>query len=188
MPNLILIKHSLPEIIPDLPAREWHLSDEGRRRCENLAEAVVHYQPQVIITSLEPKAVETGQYLSVALQIPIDSMPDLHEHERRKIMFVSQERFEADVRPFFEHPGQRVMGEESADEAYARFSAAVWGVVNSYPGQNIAVVAHGTVISLFVAHLTNTNPFPLWKRLGLPSFVVLALPQNQVIALENIAA
>lgn len=188
MPNLILIKHSLPEIIPNVPAREWHLSDEGRRRCGELAEFVSRYQPQVIVTSLEPKAVETGQLLAKSLGLPASSAPNLHEHERQKTPFLSPEMFEASIITFFAEPSQRVSGTESANESHDRFAQAVWDMVDAHPGQNLAIVAHGTVISLFVSHLTNADPFLLWKRLGLPSFVVLALPENQLITVENLSA
>ena len=36
--HLILVKHSLPEIMEDVPAREWILSAEGRARCKRLAD------------------------------------------------------------------------------------------------------------------------------------------------------
>ncbi len=186
MPNLILIKHSLPEIIPAIPAREWHLSDEGRRRCKKLAEMVSRYQPQVIVTSLEPKAVETGELLGQSLGIPASTAFNLHEHQRQNTPFLSPEMFETSVISFFENPGRRVLGEETADEAHSRFTEAVWDVVKTHPTENLAIVAHGTVISLFVARLTFMEPYLLWKRLGLPSFVVLSLPASQFIALENL--
>lgn len=186
LPGLILVKHSLPEMIPNLPAREWHLSDEGRRRCGDLAGMLGRYQPQRIVSSLEPKAAETGQLLAGALQIPCSSAPHLHEHERQNTPFLSPEMFEASVRAFFEQPARRVLGEETADQAHARFAGAVWGVVNAHPTENLVVVAHGTVISLFVGRLVRMDPFLLWKRLGLPAFIVLALPENQFITLENL--
>ncbi len=145
------------------------------------------YQPRRLVTSLEPKAVETGQLLAGALQIPRSSALHLHEHERQNTPFLSPEMFEAGVHSFFEQPARRVLGEETADQAHARFSGAVWGVVNAHPNENLAIVAHGTVISLFVARLVSMAPYLLWKRLGLPSFIVLALPENQFITLENLS-
>jgi broad specificity phosphatase PhoE len=44
------------------------------------------------------------------------------------------------------------------------------------PAGNVIVIAHGTVIALFVAYCTSLPVLPLWRRLGLPSFVVLTLP------------
>jgi broad specificity phosphatase PhoE len=48
------------------------------------------------------------------------------------------------------------------------------------------IVAHGTVISLFVASLTGISAFSLWAELGLPSFVVVDMQSNTIIAKENI--
>ena len=184
--HLLLIKHSLPEIDENVLAHDWHLSDEGRRRCGLLANLVAHYQPDVVITSLEPKAQETGQLLAESLQIPVATAADLHEHERHNTPFLSPEMFKASVSTFFENPGQRVMGEESANEAHTRFANAVRGMVSAHPHKNIAIVAHGTVISLFVAHMTGMEPRLLWEQLGLPAIVVLSLPDYQFVSMENI--
>ena len=67
MSHLILVRHSAPEIVPQVPARAWHLSAVGRARCVPLAAALAPYQPRAIITSVEPKAVETGQIVAEQL-------------------------------------------------------------------------------------------------------------------------
>ena len=54
-------------------------------------------------------------------------------------------------------------------------------VASRYAEQNIVVFTHGTVLSLYVARATGLEPFTLWKRLGLPSFVVLTFPQYEII-------
>jgi broad specificity phosphatase PhoE len=40
----------------------------------------------------------------------------------------------------------------------------------------VAVVTHGTVMTLFVTRAAGLEAFPFWKRLGLPAFVVLSWP------------
>jgi len=45
-----------------------------------------------------------------------------------------------------------------------------------YDMGNIAIVAHGTVTTLFVAQFNAIDPFPFWKQMGLPSFIVLEMP------------
>ena len=50
-----------------------------------------------------------------------------------------------------------------------------------YEGRNLAVVAHGTVISLYVARKTGADPFTLWKRLDTPSYIVIDLPEFQIV-------
>ena len=40
---------------------------------------------------------------------------------------------------------------------------------------------YGTVITLFVAAHAKIDPFAFWKRLGLPSFVVMGVPRLDVV-------
>lgn len=46
---------------------------------------------------------------------------------------------------------------------------------------NLAIVAHGRVISLLVSRAAGLDAYELWLRLGLPSFVVLDLATSAVI-------
>ena len=52
MSTLILVKHSLPEIVENVPAREWKLSAEGQARCKKLAISLAKFQPDQIISSV----------------------------------------------------------------------------------------------------------------------------------------
>ena len=75
-----------------------------------------------------------------------------------------------------------MLGKETADQARARFSNALQALQTEYPNQSLAIVSHGTVITLFVEKLTGLEPFPFWKKLGLPSFVVFSLPGLKSVA------
>jgi len=183
--KLILVRHSLPEIVPDVPAREWTLSDQGRRRCHALAAMLAEHTPDVIVSSLEPKAVETGQIVASLLGKPFATAPGLHEHERRGVGFSTREEFEARVATLFAHPTELVMGSETAEQAGHRLTqaiAAIAHVLGSHPGDNVAVVTHGTVMSLYVAQVAGVEPFSFWRRLGLPSFVVLSWTAMDLLA------
>ena len=58
--------------------------------------------------------------------------------------------------------------------ALARFTAAVGLAQREARDKTIAIIAHGTVITLFVAaHNPHVPPYPLWEHLGTPSFVAL---------------
>ncbi|MBX6342603.1 MAG: histidine phosphatase family protein, partial [Thermomicrobiaceae bacterium] len=79
--------------------------------------------------------------------------------------------------------------EESADEAHARFSAAIDRALARHPTGTLAVVTHGTVMALFVARATGQEPFALWRRLqrlGTPAVVALPRPRLEVLALEGV--
>jgi broad specificity phosphatase PhoE len=178
MPALILVKHSLPEVDPNVTPSRWLLSDE---RCQLLAEKLAAYQPDVVVASLEPKATETGQIVAVRLGLPFEMAEDLHEHDRSNVRYVGRTEFESAVAAFFAQPGQLVLGQETAEQAQRRFTQAVVGIVEKQAGKNVVIVTHGTVISLFVSSTCGIQPFDIWQRLELPSFVVLSTPAMTLV-------
>ena len=91
----------------------------------------------------------------------------------------AQEEFEEAVESFFKEPDELVFGSETANEALARFSAAIDRIVEAAPADAV-VVTHGTVMALYAARLGGVTPVGLWRRLGLPSFVVMTLPDRLV--------
>lgn len=184
-PRLILVKHAMPEVVEGKPASSWLLSEEGKQACRPLAERLQGYGPDVIVTSTEPKANETGLRVSSVLGLPFESAPDLHETLRESVPFSdSVEAFHARLQEFFSHPDDLVFGEETANQARERFTAAVEAVQQRHAGRTVAIVCHGTVISLFVSRLTGQEPFELWRQLGLPSIIVV--PPDDPDAIEVI--
>jgi 2,3-bisphosphoglycerate-dependent phosphoglycerate mutase len=184
--NLILVKHSLPEIREDLPAREWTLSKEGHSRAGQLAERLTPYLPQILVSSPEPKAMETAGMIARKHHMSLHILHDLHEHDRSNVPYLSKQEFEEAVREFFKNPDRRVLGTESAEETHDRFSRAIQSVLTTYVDRTIVVVSHGTVISLFVSRLTDTSDEWLWTQLGMPGYVVLDLQSKSLVALEPI--
>jgi len=93
--ELVLVRHSLPEMVASVPASQWQLSDEGCRRCEPLAQWLAAYDLAAVITSTEPRAVETGQIVAEALRLPLETAPGLHERERGVVKSIgSREEFQ----------------------------------------------------------------------------------------------
>ncbi len=190
MPHLILVKHSLPELQPDRPASGWRLSEEGRRRCAPLVEALTVYKPEVIVASAEPKATETARLVAERMALPYRVVDGLHEHDRSNVGWLGTAQLEASVARFFAEPQALVLGLETAEQAQRRFVGAVGGVLESNPDRNVVIVAHGTVITLFVAQMAAAatpgfSAFAFWKELGLPSFVVLVTPSYELRAVVD---
>jgi broad specificity phosphatase PhoE len=171
-------------MVPGVPASQWQLSGEGCRRSELLAGCLAAYGLSSIVTSIEPKAMETGQIVARILGIPYEVAPGLHEHERGVVKLVDDKKeFQARVLGLFERPGELVFGGETADEAHGRFARAVANVLEQYPTGNLAIVTHGTVLTLFVSRAADLKPGPFWQRLGLPCFAVLSLPDFDLLEL-----
>jgi len=181
MRQLILIKHSHVAVDPRIPAKHWRLSGEGRQRCTALAQRLGRYELAHIVASTEPKASETAQLIAAELNLPWHTVANLHEHDRSDELFHPPQRFQQLVASFFAHPDQLIFGKETAYEALARFVTAVDHVLGACPEGNVAVVTHGTVISLFVAAHNQISSFELWRQLAMPSFVVLRLPSFALV-------
>lgn len=186
MRRLVLVKHSLPEVEPAVLSHHWRLGEEGRRRCAALAERLAAYAPVAVVSSVEPKAAETAELVAGRLGLPVETVAGLQENDRTGLGYLGDADYGARFARFFAEPTAPVVGRETAAAAGARFAGAVEGVMARYAAREqdpwrdggLVVVAHGTVISLFVARHAGADPFALWRRLGpgLPSFVVLAVP------------
>jgi broad specificity phosphatase PhoE len=180
--RLVLVKHAMPVVVDGVTPARWVLADAGRRDAAALAEQLARAGIARVVASEEPKARETGRILAERLGVPCETRTGLHEHDRSNVTRLdTREQFEARVRELFARPGELVYGVETADAALARFRAAVMDVVSENVEASVAVVSHGTVIALFVAAVTGGEGFEIWKKLGLPSCVVLALPEWKVV-------
>jgi broad specificity phosphatase PhoE len=179
--SIILIRHSQPVIRADIPYEEWELSEHGRQCCISLTERIRVYRPVEVVTSREKKAIQTGKILAQILAIPATIEPGLHEHVRDDLGNLSRIFIETKLKHFFEQPSRLVFGRETAEQALRRFSAAMTDVIDLHPTGSLAIVAHGTVISLWVTNIIGGDPFAFWKRLGLPAFVVFSRPNLEFL-------
>ena len=180
-PRLVLIKHSVPEMQIHTESRFWHLSEEGRKRCAPMAEKLRRFNLARIVSSNEPKAVETAELLASELSRTHIVRPDLQENDRTGLGFVGVEAYQDTFRRFFAEPDRVIVGTETAEEARARFTTAVEAVLEEFPEETLAIVTHGTVISLLVSEPTAEERFRLWRRLGLPSYVVVSRPLLEIV-------
>lgn len=170
--TLLLVRHSEPAIDPAAPASSWPLSAVGRARCARLAGALRPFGPGHIAASSEPKAAETARLVAAALGVGCSTAAGLEEHHRETVRFLAD--FRARVAELFARPDERRLGEESGAEARDRFGRALDDLLAgwSWPGPP-CVVAHGTVLSLYLGERLGLDPMSLWDRLRCPSLLVV---------------
>lgn len=173
MSTLILIKHASPQQEPSVPSHDWHLSEAGRAKAAALVEHIRPLAPEVIVTSDEPKAIETGEILASALGVPTEVAIDLQEHDRSKVPLLRTGEFISAMAQFFKERARLVLGSETATSALSRFESAIDEVLMKHKGKRVAVVSHGTVIALFAAPIAKMDAFQLWRQMGLPSYLVI---------------
>jgi len=191
MSRLLLIRHAQPEKDATIQASEWRLSHRGRQSCELLAETLNAYGLTRLISSVEPKAVETAQRTARFMGIPSEIALGLHEHDRSNVGFIPDgERFSKIVKQLFDKRDEKVFGAETAHQALVRFSTAVDGLLKQHVDEGLGLVTHGTVMSLFVAAHNSVDGYSFWARLTLPCVVRLDLPsmrltnENSLIAIS----
>lgn len=174
MPRLFLIRHANVVQDPTVPAHEWALSENGRSRTLALAHRLTNH-PTRLVTSLEAKAMETGQLLADVWGIPCAAAPNLHEHDRRGFPYLPDPaEFERTIARFFDQPDELVFGSETAVQALERFETAVLTQLKQYPADTLGIVAHGTVITLLLCrHNPFLEPFAVWQNLSMPDVITL---------------
>lgn len=185
--TLVLIRHAQPDVQPEVPAHRWALSPEGRAQSAQLAERLAPLNIARIVTSVERKALETGQIVAERLGVVWSEAGDLHEHERDvSDYFDSREAFLDHVRRLFAEPQALVFGRETGAAAADRFARAVEVVMGNGPAmQSTAIVTHGTVLALYYARITGQDPYPFWSELGFPGYIVIDWPARtlrQIVA------
>ncbi len=89
------------------------------------------------------------------------------------------------VARLFARPVELVFGDETAIEAKNRFSGAVESVLAANPQENIAIVTHGTVLSLYAAQFAGQEPISFWCNLGMPALVAFSYPEMKLLAQVN---
>lgn len=176
MRRIILIRHSLPVVRPELPAETWQLSQEGRRRAGLLADGLSQFDMAALWSSVEPKAVETARIIGDSTGLTVEVDRRFNEQRRASVPYLGNEAFRAAVGDALTRAGELVFGEETVSAALRRFRAALLSAHRSAPAGDIAIVSHGTVIAGLVARELGIDPVPVWHGLGLPGYVAITWP------------
>lgn len=185
--RLLLIRHAQTKQAPEVSSHNWLLTIEGQQRCKALAEKLAPYGLTDIFTSTEGKAVQTGKLAAEHLGIRCQTAPDLHEHKRDNVgYFPTVEAFEDAVINLFRRPDKLVFGQETANQALARFTGGLDRLIERHPAGNLAVVSHGTVMSLFVAAHADIDVVDFWMRLSMPALVIFSLPDFSLLEVTNL--
>lgn len=170
--RLFLVRHARPIIDPNVPVAQWQLDPQGRGDLDRLASLPVLQAARRIVASTEPKAAHTAEAIRATLDLPpIDQFADLGEVH--KAGFVQDH--DATMARLFAEPSVPVLsGWESAAAALGRFRTCLNERVAETNG-DLIVVAHGTVISLYLAELLGQERVDtdVWAAIGFPDLTIV---------------
>jgi broad specificity phosphatase PhoE len=179
--RLVLVRHGKPEIQGDKPPSLWPLSQSGREATASLADKLRGFTSKKIKSSPESKAFGTAEIIAEKLALEVEIDKDLAEHERHSTSFLPREEFEAKIAELFNNPDQLIFGDEAADAALDRFKRALDKQHAAAEGDDVMVVTHGTVLSIYVSWRLGVEPFSFWQELGTPIAVVISGDEMEFI-------
>ena len=152
---VLFVRHAAVDLDLDSPASTWRLSEEGRIAAAELATRLAPVRR--VLTSPEPKAVDTAVPLAEASGVPLEFDERLREVERAANV-ADHDEHRAAVRAYLS--GDPIEGWEDAAVARDRFAAVLQGIDDG------AVVTHGTVLALFLGY-----DFRRWEQIALPDVI-----------------
>jgi broad specificity phosphatase PhoE len=163
---LYFISHPEAAIDPSVPITEWPLSAAGRERMIRCCDKPWVDRLSALYSSAERKALDGAEILSAVTGLAVRVRPDLGENDRSATGYLPPSEFEATADRFFAEPETSVRGWAPAADEQRRIAAAVEAVIAEAPGQgDIAVVSHGAVGALLLAHLLGA---PIGRRFDQP--------------------
>ena len=171
---LILVKHARPVLDAGVAPKHWRLGPEGEAQARALADSLRQFLPFHLASSPEPKAKRTAEIVGTALGVPVHVVDGLEEFDRPAMPIVSVDEHQRINAEIFRNPLLPVLGAESADAALRRFTDAVQKAAQATPpGHHVVVIAHGTVIALYVAQQRGDDAFAVWQSLDCGTYVVV---------------
>lgn len=178
--KLFFVRHARPIMDPNVPVAQWQLDPQGRAELERLANLPDLRAARRIVASTEPKAMGTAMAIQAAQGLPlVECFAELGEVH--KASFVGDH--DAAMAQLFAEPETSARpGWEPAATALRRFGACVDRLRAETEG-DLIVVAHGTVISLYLTALLGEEraDTAAWAAIGFPDLAILDPHGRQIL-------
>lgn len=162
----ILLRHAETIKDPNTHPKDWLLTSDGLEKINTYITEGKFNGITKILSSTESKAVATGKPIAEFLGLPIEEMEEFVEVKREK-KFLTDDEFLDQKKRELTNLDEIENGVESANSALGRFEGGIQKLEKHYSGENILVITHGTIMTLYLAKLNDDfeNIFKNWGRL-----------------------
>ncbi|MGH7309566.1 MAG: histidine phosphatase family protein [Candidatus Rokuibacteriota bacterium] len=166
------------------------LSDWGRAQARALGRALSAYRPAVAYVSPLARARETAEIALAGTEAPIVALPALREFSlgewegcfSEEIRTRAGDPYGAWMRAPADCPPP---GSEPLEAVRGRVLAALEGIAAAHPdGEDVLVVSHGGVISVYACHLLGCSLNTLW-RLRVDNASVTVVQPPRIVTLND---
>ena len=178
--RIVLIRHAMPQIEEGVPSAQWQLSADGAKAAAALAANFRDFEFANIVSSPEPKAVGTAEALAAQLGLAVELDSGFAEHARHSLGYLPRDEMEAGIARLFASHGELVFGDETADQLYARFAAAL-ARQQAKGARDIFAVTHGTILTIYLSRTLGIDPLPFWQALATPAAVIVESGQHRIV-------
>src|SRR5947207_11515653 len=157
--KIILVRHAKTKIDSQIPITRWGLSQEGISLAQKLSENNIIKQIDILYSSLQTKSLETAVILAKPNAIPIKTDDRLTEITSFTNKFIPDvDKYNQAVKDYYSDIIKRINNGETKQEALERFNIAIESIVKtSNNKENIGLVSHGNILTLFSAQFKQIN-------------------------------
>jgi probable phosphomutase (TIGR03848 family) len=194
MTTFFLVRHALTEHTgARLSGRMEgiHLSEDGRRQADLVAEGLAHLPFKAIYSSPIERAMETARPLAARHGLPVQVAPEVTEVEFGKWTnrsFKTLRRTKLWEKVQRSPSSARFPDGETLYEVQARAVGEIERLSSAHAKQSVCVVSHADVIKLIAAHYVGAH-LDLFQRLHIApasvSVIALGDHEPQILALNN---
>lgn len=182
MPYLYLIRHPLTHVDPTRPSAEWDLSEQGHQQADALLEAPFWKGVAALFSSEQMKALGPARMIGERYGIPVTPVRGIAEVRRDKQVYRTNTSHQLILQEFFKFPDKEIEGWESADSALKRFTQSAQEIVKKHPNESIALLSHGTILTLYTANLDQQPPtLARWIKIGFATVATVDPVTNRLL-------
>ena len=180
---LSLVRHAETVVDPARDPAQWPMSDKGRRDARRLALESRWKKVARLVSSSEPKAVQTARPIAESAGVVLETCPGLDEVKRPTFRNDYVHR----VQEFSRLRAKSGDDWETADEALARVQAVIRSLDNDSGEGHVVLVGHGVLWALARAWLLGQDKVDLreWRAVLMPGVSVWNLTPTGTMLLSD---
>lgn len=174
MAPLFLVRHPETRVDLSIPSNLWSLSEEGVNQAQRLARHPLWREVSMIYTSEELKAMATARMVAAHTGLPWQTRSCLGELDRRSYQPPDIAAYRSAVTRMFSIRDESIRGWETRAHAEERIITCVQELVAENQDTTVAIVSHGIILTILVAHLTGLSElYEFWREMGFASVATL---------------
>lgn len=167
MTRIYYIAHPKVQVDPNIPVRDWEISEEGLKQLEELFRNPWTERIQSVYSSPEKKAFDAARRMAERLDLTVNVLKELCGADRSlQKRWLSNEEFKKAANDFYQYPHQSSMSWERAAEVQRRNIEAFNEIIKENSDKkSIAIWGHGDAGTLLLCYLLKV---PISRRYDMP--------------------